>query len=125
MGGCEAGIVFEGDRRFNIVVRLPNAVRNDLDAVGAISVLLPGEGNHTTIRLAAVARFGLSEGINQVSRDNGKRRVVLQANVRGSDLGIFVNAARAMRGMTMPRVDTRGIAMPDIATHPPASVAPS
>ena len=95
MGGREAGLVFEGDRRFNIVVRLPNAVRNDLDAVGAIPVLLPGNGNHATIPLAAVARFGLSEGINQVSRDNGKRRVVVQANVRGSDLGSFVTAARA------------------------------
>lgn len=95
MGGREAGIVFEGDRRFNIVVRLPNAVRNDLDAVGAIPVLLPGEGNHATVPLAAVARFGFSEGINQVSRDNGKRRVVVQANVRGSDLGTFVTAARA------------------------------
>jgi heavy metal efflux system protein len=95
MGGREAGIVFEGDRRFDIVVRLPNAVRDDLDAVGAIPVLLPGEDNHATIPLSAVARFAFSEGINQVSRDNGRRRVVVQANVRGNDLGTFVTAARA------------------------------
>ena len=96
MGGREAGIVFEGDRRYDIVVRLDNATRNDLDAVGALPVMLPGEDAHrASIPLRELARFSFSEGLNQVSRENGKRRVVVQANVRGNDLGSFVADAQA------------------------------
>lgn len=93
LGGREAGIVFEGDRRFNIVVRIPNAGRNDLDAVGALPVMLPQEG--ASVPLSAVASFSFSEGVNQVSRENGQRRVVVQANVRGNDLGSFVSEAQS------------------------------
>jgi cobalt-zinc-cadmium resistance protein CzcA len=96
LGGREAGIVFEGDRRFDIVVRLDAATRDDLDAVGALPVLLPGEGGaRASVPLRELARFSFSEGLNQVSRENGKRRIVVQANVRGSDLGSFVSQARA------------------------------
>lgn len=95
MGGREAGVVFEGDRRFDMVVRLDGISRNDLDAVGALPVLLPGEGAaRPSVPLSAVARFTFSEGLNQVSRENGKRRVVVQANVRGNDLGSFVAEAQ-------------------------------
>ncbi len=95
MGGREAGIVFEGDRRYDIVVRLDNLTRNDLDAVGALPVMLPGEDTHrASVPLREVARFNFSEGLNQVSRENGKRRVVVQANVRGNDLGSFVAEAQ-------------------------------
>ncbi|QDM40657.1 CusA/CzcA family heavy metal efflux RND transporter [Altererythrobacter sp. TH136] len=96
MGGREAGIVFEGDRRYDIVVRLDNFTRNDLDAVGALPVMLSGEDAHrASVPLREVARFNFSEGLNQVSRENGKRRVVVQANVRGNDLGSFVSEAQA------------------------------
>jgi heavy metal efflux system protein len=95
LGGREAGIVFEGDRRFDIIVRLPPAMRNDLDAVGALPVMLPGDEHRASVPLSAVASFGFSEGLNQVSRDNGKRRVVVQANVRGNDLGSFISEAQA------------------------------
>jgi cobalt-zinc-cadmium resistance protein CzcA len=95
MGGREAGIVFEGDRRYEIVVRLDNLTRNDLDAVGALPVMLPGEDTHrASVPLREVARFSFSEGLNQVSRENGKRRVVVQANVRGNDLGSFIAEAQ-------------------------------
>jgi cobalt-zinc-cadmium resistance protein CzcA len=96
MGGREAGLVFEGDRRFDIVVRLPNALRDNLSAVGALPVMLPEtEGEpRASIPLREVARFSFSEGLNQVSRENGKRRVVVQANVRGRDLGSFVTEAQ-------------------------------
>lgn len=95
MGGREAGLVFQGDRRFDIVVRLPDASRNDLDVVGALPVMLPaGDGTRASVPLRDVARFSHSEGLNQVSRENGKRRVVVQANVRGADLGDFVGEAR-------------------------------
>ncbi|MCB2080183.1 MAG: efflux RND transporter permease subunit, partial [Novosphingobium sp.] len=95
LGGREAGIVFEGDRRYDIVVRLDRATRDDLDAVGALPVLLPGEGGaRASVPLRELAKFGFSEGLNQVSRENGKRRVVVQANVRGNDLGSFVVEAQ-------------------------------
>ena len=95
MGGREAGIVFEGDRRYDIVVRLDSLTRNDLDAVGALPVMLPGEDVHrASVPLRELARFTFSEGLNQVSRENGKRRVVVQANVRGNDLGSFVAEAQ-------------------------------
>jgi cobalt-zinc-cadmium resistance protein CzcA len=96
MGGREAGLVFEGDRRFDVVVRLPDAVRDDLDAVGGLPVMLPGDGvgARASIPLREVARFTFSEGLNQVSRENGSRRVVVQANVRGRDLGSFIAEAQ-------------------------------
>lgn len=106
LGGRDAGLVFEGDKRFKIVVRLDNATRDNLDAVGSLPVLLPatGTGPRQSIALRELVRFGSSEGINQVSRENGKRLVVVQANVRGSDIGTFVNAAKAKvaREVTLP-----------------------
>ena len=99
MGGREAGIVFEGDRRYDIVVRLDSLTRNDLDAVGALPVMLPGEDAHrASVPLRELARFRFSEGLNQVSRENGQRRVVVQANVRGNDLGSFVAEAQEKVG---------------------------
>ena len=97
LGGREAGLVFEGDRRFDIVVRLDSATRDNLDAVGALPVMLPGDNmnKRATVPLRELARFSYAEGLNQVSRENGKRRVVVQANVRGSDLGSFVTQAKA------------------------------
>jgi heavy metal efflux system protein len=96
LGGRNAGIVFEGDRRYDIVVRMPNATRNDLDAIGALPIMLPDDG--VSVPLSAVATFAFSEGLNQVSRDNGKRRVVVQANVRGNDLGSFIAEAQSKIG---------------------------
>lgn len=105
MGGREAGLLFEGDRRFDVVVRLPDAVRDDLDAVGALPVMLPDEGGvRQSIPLREVATFSFSEGLNQVSRENGSRRVVVQSNVRGRDLGSFVTEAqrRVAAEITLP-----------------------
>jgi len=96
LGGREAGIVFEGDRRFDIVVRLDNVTRNNIDAIGAIPVMLSaGDGPRASVPLRDVANFQVTEGANQVSRENGQRRIVVQANVRGRDLGSYVEAARA------------------------------
>ena len=97
LGGREAGLVFEGDRRFEIVVRLDNPTRDNLDAVGALPVMLEGDGSRSraSVPLRELARFQFTEGVNQVSRENGQRRIVVQANVRGRDLGSFVSDARA------------------------------
>jgi cobalt-zinc-cadmium resistance protein CzcA len=95
IGGRDAGLVFEGDRYFEIVVRLPETLRNDLDALKGLPVSLPGAGNVSlTVPLGQVATFGLSEGPNQISRENGKRRVVVTANVRDRDIASVVNEAR-------------------------------
>ncbi len=97
LGGREAGLLFEGDRRFAVVVRLPDAQRDDIETLGSIPVMLPsnGAGNARSIPLSEVARFTYTEGLNQISRENGKRMVVVQANVRGRDLGGFVADAQA------------------------------
>ena len=100
LGGREAGLLFEGDRRFSVVVRLPDAQRDDLETLGAIPVMLPTpEGQVArSIPLREVARFNYTQGLNQISRENGKRMVVVQVNVRGRDLGGFVQEAQARIG---------------------------
>jgi len=98
IGGRPAGLVFEGDRRFQIIVRLPDATRNDVDALKNLPVSLPqtspGPGT-MTIPLRQIVTFSFSEGPNQVSRENGKRRVVVTANVRGRDIGSLVEEAQS------------------------------
>ncbi|KQV81228.1 CusA/CzcA family heavy metal efflux RND transporter [Rhizobacter sp. Root1221] len=96
VGGREAGTMFEGDRRFDIVVRLPENLRSDLEAIKRLPVALPrGEGTSKVafIPLGEVVTLELAPGPNQVSREDGKRRIVVSANVRGRDLGSFVGEA--------------------------------
>lgn len=90
-GGADAGQVFEGDQRFDIVVRLPEKLRNDLTALGNLPIPLPGGGY---VPLGEVAELSLAPGANQISRENGKRRLVVTANVRDRDLGGFVSEAQ-------------------------------
>jgi cobalt-zinc-cadmium resistance protein CzcA len=97
-GGREAGTLFEGDRRFGILVRLPEALRADLDAIARLPIALPRSAQAdrpSFIPLSEVASLQLAPGPNQVSREDGKRRVVVSANVRGRDLGSFVAEAQA------------------------------
>ncbi|MBL8552887.1 MAG: CusA/CzcA family heavy metal efflux RND transporter [Phenylobacterium sp.] len=96
LAGREAGRVFEGDRRFDVVVRLPDSARNDLAAVAQTPLAV--NGGTTFVPLGSVVRFREGEGPNQISRENGKRRIVVSANVRGRDLGGFVNEAQAAVG---------------------------
>ena len=106
MGGATVGQVFEGDRRFDLVVRLPETLRTDLAALRRLPLVLPEDGSREvagdadalgvtrvaphTIPLGEVADIAFTEGPNQIGRENGKRRVVVTANVRGRDLGSFV-----------------------------------
>lgn len=96
IGGQEAGLIFEGDRRFPIVVRLPEEIRQDIPALENLPVPVPHEngGRGAFVPLKELVSFRLSEGPNQISRENGKRRVVVQANVRGRDIGSFVAEAQ-------------------------------
>jgi cobalt-zinc-cadmium resistance protein CzcA len=98
IGGRDAGVVFEGDRRFEIVVRLPETIRADLEALQNIPVPLPlasGRSGTATVPLKEVATFTQGEGPNQISRENGKRRIVVTANVRGRDIASLVAQAQA------------------------------
>ncbi len=87
IGGVVAGQLYEGDRRIDIVVRLPETLRSDPDQLAALPVPLSGGGY---VPLREVADLRLTTGYNQVPRENGKRRVVVTSNVRGRDLGSFV-----------------------------------
>ncbi len=91
IGGTEAGQIFEGDRSFNVVVRLNDEERNDPAALAAIPITT---ANGVTIPLSTVARIQVKGGQNQISRNDGSRRMVVQANVRGRDLGEFVTDAQ-------------------------------
>lgn len=101
VGGREAGMLFQGDRRFQILVRLPDKIRDDIDALGNLPIPLPkpdgaaDSSRPSFIPLKSIARFDIEEGPNQISRENGKRRVVVQANVRGRDIGSFVAEAQS------------------------------
>lgn len=96
MGGREAGKVFEGDRRFDLVVRLPEKLRTDIKSLKMLPISLPNaeqEGADETpdyVPLKEVADLDIAYGHAQISRENGKRRLFVTANVRGRDLASFV-----------------------------------
>ncbi|MDZ4405466.1 CusA/CzcA family heavy metal efflux RND transporter [Prosthecobacter sp.] len=109
IGGKEAGQIFEGDRRFAILVRLPEKLRTDLEALKRLPIPLPQRAVNLTriayqpkssvatadtIPLGELAEFTLAPGPNQISRENAKRRVVVTANVRGRDIASFVGEAQ-------------------------------
>ena len=105
LGGATAGQLIEGDRRFDIVLRLPEEIRSNIDRLGELPVpLQSGEGALRHVPLSEVAHLEIAPGPNQISRENGKRRAVVTANVRGRDLGGFVTELRARVGaeVTLP-----------------------
>ena len=88
IGGESAGILYEGDRRFELIVRLPETLRQDIEKLSFLPVPLP---NGEYVPLEEVAALDIAPAPAQISRENGKRRVVVTANVRGRDLGSFVD----------------------------------
>jgi cobalt-zinc-cadmium resistance protein CzcA len=102
IGGGVAGQLFEGDRRFDIVVRLPEAQRQNPKALSALPIPVQSQGDAMPgmpsspgfVPLSEVAEIDIALGPNQISRENGKRRVVITANVRERDLGSFVKELR-------------------------------
>ncbi len=93
-GGKVAGTLFEGDRRFEIVVRLPEEVRSNIETLKQIPITLKGNSSWKYIPLGEIADISVTPGPNQISRENGKRRIVVTANVRGQDLGSFIEEAQ-------------------------------
>lgn len=100
VGGRQAGDILEGDRRFPVVVRLPDALRADVEELKSLPVPIPasGEGEREYVPLSALTGFETALGPNQISRENGKRRVVISANVENRDLGSFVKEAQEKIG---------------------------
>ncbi|MEQ8951742.1 CusA/CzcA family heavy metal efflux RND transporter [Parvibaculum sp.] len=112
MGGARAGTFYEGDWRTPIIVRLPEPLRQDVGRLRELPIQLPpehqpdqefapasyspfGVGTPRIIPLREVADITLAPGPNQISRENGKRRITVTANIRGRDLGSFVEEAQA------------------------------
>jgi len=104
IGGKTAGVIYDGDRRFKLQVRLPESLRGNIEVLRRLPIRLPAfnkdsianipmTGSPSFVALGEVANLDLVQGPNQVSRENGKRRVVVTANVRERDLGSFVNDA--------------------------------
>ncbi|MBN8840497.1 MAG: CusA/CzcA family heavy metal efflux RND transporter [Sphingomonadales bacterium] len=91
LGGRTSGMIFEGDRRFPVVIRLSDAQRADLGLLARVQVPVAGGA---FVPLASVADIRIVDGPNQISRENGKRRIVVQANVRGRDVGSVVAEAQ-------------------------------
>ncbi|MGV7242875.1 efflux RND transporter permease subunit [Caballeronia sp. M23-90] len=114
VGGQTAGTLFQGDRRFDIVVRLPDDLRTDIEAIKRLPIALPttgvGAGASSVqlqapyVPLAELANIDVSPGPNQISREDGKRRIVISANVRGRDVGSFVAEAqeKLRQGVQIP-----------------------
>ncbi len=97
IGGRTAGSIYEGDARFDVVVQLPEALRADPDALERLPLMLPGDAK-SWLPLGEVAKLERTLGPNQISRENGKRSIVVTANVRGRDLGGFVSEAQKVVG---------------------------
>ncbi|MGU9822887.1 efflux RND transporter permease subunit [Pseudomonas sp. LF090] len=100
VGGRQAGTLYEGDRRFDMVVRLSDALRTDIDGLSRLLIPVPAlvsnaSGQLGFIALSQVASLDLVLGPNQISRENGKRLVIVSANVRGRDIGSFVEEAES------------------------------
>lgn len=98
VGGKNAGTVFEGDRRFDITVRMPERLRNDIEVLKRLPISLTHvdtdkKSNAAIITLGDIATLQLAPSPNQISRSNGKRLVIITANVRGRDIGSFVKEA--------------------------------
>jgi heavy metal efflux system protein len=96
IGGKKGGELFEGDKRFDLIVRLPEELRTNPDVLRSVLIPLPiaKDGERHFIPLSEVATLVRSESPNQISRENGKRRIVVSANVRNRDLSSFVNEAK-------------------------------
>jgi cobalt-zinc-cadmium resistance protein CzcA len=96
VGGEVAGTIYEGDRRFDLVVRLPDQLRNDPQYLSRLPVPLPSSSKAALdfVPLGDVAEVSMGMGPNQIARESGKRNIVVTANVRGRDLGSFIAETR-------------------------------
>lgn len=85
--GSDAGWIFEGEKRFKIVVKLPQMLRNDPETIRTLTIL---DRNGIAIPLSALASIGIKDGPVQIQRDEARRRVIVGFNVRGRDVASVV-----------------------------------
>ncbi|AQP99147.1 cation transporter [Pseudoalteromonas aliena] len=97
VGGVQTGLIFEGDKRFSLLVRLDKRWSSDVSALARLPVALPKDSNPELafVPLGEVATISIEKGPNQINRESGKRNVVVTANVEGRDLASFVSDAQA------------------------------
>ncbi|HQS43320.1 MAG: CusA/CzcA family heavy metal efflux RND transporter [Methylotenera sp. 24-45-7] len=98
IGGFSAGTIFEGDRRFDLQVRMPESQRSDIEALKRIPIKISNstDSKAAYVTLGEIANLEVVQGPNQIGRENGKRRTIVTANVRGRDIGSFVNEAQVV-----------------------------
>lgn len=98
IGGFSAGTIFEGDRRFDLQVRMPESQRSDIEALKRIPIKISSSNDNKVayVTLGEVATLEVVQGPNQIGRENGKRRTIITANVRGRDIGSFVKEAQIL-----------------------------
>ncbi|MGP1718704.1 MAG: CusA/CzcA family heavy metal efflux RND transporter [Methylophilus sp.] len=94
LAGLPSGQIFEGDKRFDVTIRMPLEQRNNLDIIGSLPIVTSVGGEQFSVPLRQLVQFKFTQGMNEVSRDNGKRRIYIEANVEGRDLGSFVADAQ-------------------------------
>ncbi len=104
ISGVQTGLIYEGDRRFRLIVRLDESLRRSPDALASLPVIIPGESNPELafVPLGEIASITVAEGPNQVNRRSGKRNVVVTANVEDRDLGSFIAETQSLMNETLP-----------------------
>lgn len=106
VAGIDAGVIYEGDKRFRLLVRFDDALRKNTDALKQLPIALPQGANHELryVPLGEIATVKTIQGPNQINRQSGKRNLVVTANVEGQDLGSFIAETQAAMNqqLTMP-----------------------
>ncbi|MDF3124887.1 CusA/CzcA family heavy metal efflux RND transporter [Rheinheimera sp. 1928-s] len=105
IGGRQVGLMYEGDKRFKLVLRLPEELRQDPAALARIPVTLPVDDSPELryVPLGEIATIKEITGPNQINRESGKRNVVVTANVTGRDLGSFIaEVQQQMNALPLP-----------------------
>ena len=99
LGGEPVGVFWEGERHYDIVLRYPSAVRDDAEKIRKLQVAVQGG---ITVPIETLARVSIGKGRAAISREDGHRYIGIRMNVRGRDMGSFVNEARAKMAAAVP-----------------------
>jgi cobalt-zinc-cadmium resistance protein CzcA len=104
ISGVQTGLIYEGDRRFRLIVRLDESLRRSPDSLASLPIIIPGESNPELafVPLGEIASITVAEGPNQVNRRSGKRNVVVTANVEDRDLGSFIAETQSLMNAALP-----------------------
>ncbi|GAA6151973.1 CusA/CzcA family heavy metal efflux RND transporter [Pseudoteredinibacter isoporae] len=103
IAGIDAGVIYEGDRRFRLLVRFDDELRQNTEALARLPIALPEDANPELryVPLGEIANIRTIQGPNQINRQSGKRNVVVTANVEGRDLGSFIADTQTMMNQAL------------------------